>query len=468
MTYAATGGTVSTSGLYKAGTTAGTYRVIAVQQGGTKADTSAITVTASATAPAPPPPAPAGACGGPDVVAGGERAGAERGGVYGVERAGVAAGWSYTDPMTGVRVWKVTTASVPQSNVSGGHDYSEGGQEVSLPWGANRDHYTIKVKLEGGGHWLVDFQVGVGLSNWRQPVRGPNTDLCWAFSSNPATPQLAYVVSGGAIYRINTATNTQVDGGGFPHSDTFAGSAWLSGDRNDAWFTWMSSGTASVAWNAQTGARRTTSNSGLNEIRLSPDGDWALLAGEPSYWWRLSDGLVSAAIAPVRPVHIAMLRGAMGLVMKVEDAIPPDVYRLQAGSSPSATDVAGGFAGYNYHGSGTWHQSDAELGSNLLRQWALFRATTWGRARAGTRWTIRSIGCATPWATSGPMGAIPGCWPTPTRSTTGSTGRCRGPSRAPTAGWCSSTPTCRTAAGVTSSSPRSPPDRYCGSQQRAD
>ncbi len=39
VTYAATGGTVSTSGLYKAGTTAGTYRVIAVQQGGTKADT---------------------------------------------------------------------------------------------------------------------------------------------------------------------------------------------------------------------------------------------------------------------------------------------------------------------------------------------------------------------------------------------------------------------------------------------
>ena len=57
VTYAATGGTVSTSGLYKAGTTAGSYRVIAVQQGGTKADTSAITVTTTATAPTPPPAA---------------------------------------------------------------------------------------------------------------------------------------------------------------------------------------------------------------------------------------------------------------------------------------------------------------------------------------------------------------------------------------------------------------------------
>ena len=48
VTWSATGGTVSTSGLYKAGTTAGSYRVIAVQQGGTKADTSAITVTKTA------------------------------------------------------------------------------------------------------------------------------------------------------------------------------------------------------------------------------------------------------------------------------------------------------------------------------------------------------------------------------------------------------------------------------------
>ena len=37
---------MSTSGLYKAGTTAGTYRVIAVQQGGNKADTANVTITA--------------------------------------------------------------------------------------------------------------------------------------------------------------------------------------------------------------------------------------------------------------------------------------------------------------------------------------------------------------------------------------------------------------------------------------
>lgn len=45
VTFAATGGSISASGLYTAGTTAGTFRVIATQQGGTLADTSVVTVT---------------------------------------------------------------------------------------------------------------------------------------------------------------------------------------------------------------------------------------------------------------------------------------------------------------------------------------------------------------------------------------------------------------------------------------
>jgi hypothetical protein len=46
VNYTATGGTITSGGLYTAGGTAGTFRVIAVQQGGTLADTSAVTLTA--------------------------------------------------------------------------------------------------------------------------------------------------------------------------------------------------------------------------------------------------------------------------------------------------------------------------------------------------------------------------------------------------------------------------------------
>jgi hypothetical protein len=49
VTYTATGGTVTSGGLYTAGSTAGTFRVIATQQGGTLADSAVVTVT-----PAPP------------------------------------------------------------------------------------------------------------------------------------------------------------------------------------------------------------------------------------------------------------------------------------------------------------------------------------------------------------------------------------------------------------------------------
>jgi uncharacterized protein YjdB len=54
VTWTATGGTVTAAGLYTAGTNTGSYRVIATQQGGTLADTSAITISA------PPPPPPGG------------------------------------------------------------------------------------------------------------------------------------------------------------------------------------------------------------------------------------------------------------------------------------------------------------------------------------------------------------------------------------------------------------------------
>ena len=51
VTFTATGGSVSASGLYTAGASAGTFRVIARHTGGTRADTSSVTITA-----APPPP----------------------------------------------------------------------------------------------------------------------------------------------------------------------------------------------------------------------------------------------------------------------------------------------------------------------------------------------------------------------------------------------------------------------------
>lgn len=54
ITWSATGGSISTGGLYTAPTTAGTYRVIVAHSGGTLRDTATVTVTGGGTAPPPP------------------------------------------------------------------------------------------------------------------------------------------------------------------------------------------------------------------------------------------------------------------------------------------------------------------------------------------------------------------------------------------------------------------------------
>src|SRR6266536_992727 len=126
----------------------------------------------------------------------------------------LAAGGSYLDPTTGVTVYKVTSGSFPASSSSWGHDYSEGGDEVSLPYrGATR-----AVLVHGSGYWILDFTPGVGVGNGR-PLTGslvPVHDQAFAFSSNPATPWYAYVSNGTAVQRLDIRTMAEAPGDGWP------------------------------------------------------------------------------------------------------------------------------------------------------------------------------------------------------------------------------------------------------------
>jgi len=60
VTYNATGGTITSAGLYTAGVSPGNYRVVATVAGSTLADTAAIDITVPAPAPSEPPTAPPG------------------------------------------------------------------------------------------------------------------------------------------------------------------------------------------------------------------------------------------------------------------------------------------------------------------------------------------------------------------------------------------------------------------------
>src|SRR5213594_3383681 len=78
----------------------------------------------------------------------------------------LAAGGWYLDPTTGVKIYKLTSGTFPTSSPNWGHDYSEGGDEVSLPYNGNTR--AVLVRQNGGAWWLVDFTPGGGVGNGRQ------------------------------------------------------------------------------------------------------------------------------------------------------------------------------------------------------------------------------------------------------------------------------------------------------------
>ena len=118
------------------------------------------------------------------------------------------AGFSYSDPVTRVKVWKVTSSSVPNANKSAGHDYSDGPNEISLGWGPNNNTHTILVGAPPGTgpYYVVDFTSGLGIATYRRLTVQPIRDLGVSFSNLPSQPHIAYILTGTQVVRYNTAT----------------------------------------------------------------------------------------------------------------------------------------------------------------------------------------------------------------------------------------------------------------------
>src|SRR6266581_2492824 len=125
------------------------------------------------------------------------------------------AGFSYNDPVTGVKVWKVTSSSVPAPNTGAGQ---------------------------------------------------PDRDLCFSFSNLATQPRIAYVVHNGVLNRFNSETMQIENTGNFPSN--VSAFAWLQHDRNDVWFAGLVDATTAFAWNSQTNQYLTHSETWLDEGRL--------------------------------------------------------------------------------------------------------------------------------------------------------------------------------------------------------
>jgi len=278
------------------------------------------------------------------------------------------AGFSYNDPVTGVKVWKVTSSTTPTANSGAGHDYGEGGNQVSRGWGVNNNTHTILIRGEGMAFYLVDFTRGTGFSNYRVLTVQPRRDLCASFSSVAGSERMLYIHTGSQLIRYNTQTMQPENTGRFPMNGTIY--SWLHQDRNDAWFTGLLDDNQTVwAWNSQTGQYLTHNEAWTNEPRMERNGRYVVItSGGTPTTVRVWD-LATNSFGPVQTTtyfsHLASLRGRWVGVDNNATAPPPlDRYQVVGGSLTRTARIFANSGGYETNNSGNWLQTDDD------RQWA--------------------------------------------------------------------------------------------------
>jgi hypothetical protein len=284
-----------------------------------------------------------------------------------------SAGSSYLDPTTGIRVYKVTSATFPAASANWSHDYSEGGDEVSLPHtGQTR---SVLVRQNGGSWWLLDFTPGTGVQNPRQLTGdlAPFMDLAFTFSNNPATPYYAYVSRGSTIRRFDVRTMTEVPGNGWPVTGETS-AMWMHQAENDSFFTWMrgANGTTIVGYEPASGLRKTYTNPNLNEPRIDRAGRYVGISmsgnGLVVWDWLTNSVAWSTPGDPGIPfAHNASLKRRW-MSVDWNDSYPPDFSVFSSDVPNSAQHVGGPANGTLIHGNGNWIQATPDLDD----QWALF------------------------------------------------------------------------------------------------
>jgi uncharacterized protein YjdB len=364
--------TVSSNGLVT-GVVAGTATITATSEG--KSGTSALTVQAPAPSGSVPDPTllPTASGQAPNVVA-----------YTALNLPSRPAGFSYNDPVSGVKIWKVTSSTIPSANSGAGHDYADGPNQVSRGWGPNNNTHTLLIRGDGlSAYYLVDFTRGVGFTNYR-PLTGLTIrDLAFTFSSVAGQERIAYGLDhgDGRLHRYNTATMAVEDIGFFPvtlNTATPANMTWLHQDKTDGWFVGLWDATTAFAWNSQTNQLLTHAETWLNEIKLERDGRYLGLTGGGPGPFRVWD-LATNTFGPVQSIgsgsgkfYFSHNAGCRSMWMSVNpDLIFGQDRMVVSGGQIVKTQISTfGASGGDEHHAGNWIQADAELGGNLMRQWS--------------------------------------------------------------------------------------------------
>jgi len=272
----------------------------------------------------------------------------------------LAAGQTYVDPNSGVTVLKLTDASTPESNGGMYHGYSEGGPNISQPWiGTDSEtYYTAKVS-----GWLVDIKIStLTPSNWRQV--NYDGEIGIAFSLNPATPRIAYVINGKRVDRYNTATNAIENTGQWPWNIAAAGTQtdWLQNNLNDAWFVVMlNSNHTVVGFRTSDGFERAitqaASGVGIDEPHIDREFPYVYLSTDSPVQNKIVNLASGAYTNPNDTAgingddHAAPLRGkVVALVYYIPGVV---AVSYQGGVWPAVTTSPSDWSG-DWHMAGQW------------------------------------------------------------------------------------------------------------------
>jgi len=229
----------------------------------------------------------------------------------------LAAGATYKDPTTGVKIYKISSSSFPASSPTWNHDYSEGGDEISLPYNGDDKTRAVLMRDATSAFWLVDFTPGAGVGNARKLTGSGNPspfmDLAFAFSSNPATPYYAYVSDAAAIRRIDIRTGAEAPGNNWPQTGETYGT-WLHQSANDGLFVWMrgSTGGVVVMFEPSTGTKKVYTNEGINEPRIDRGGRYVAMnmnAGNAMQVYDFQAGAISWSMGGDPGIPFAPLDG---------------------------------------------------------------------------------------------------------------------------------------------------------------